>query len=852
MRSVRNKILIVLGAVLVVYMGLEWTVERAIIMPSFESIQREIEVKEMDRCKSLLDNELNSIGRTARDWSAWDDTYAFAANGNLEYIKSNLSQSTFESNKLNVIYMVDPNGKVVWGGVFDPVSKQFTDLPELSQKAIYERPGLYRHRSMESRKSGIFVAGRCPILLCSSPIITSERKGPIRGSVIMGRFLDKRYIDELGSAFKLDFTVSSPSEVTSAVAATPQGYLIYGNDKKSVDVVSVEPDILGSSKIAIKVRVQTQIAAKGRDTAMFMYVSTAIAIAITMCLMYWLLRRTFVTRLAKLDKCIAAVTASGDLSIRADVGGRDELGRMGSSLNGMLERLGDTEKALVKSDERFRSAFFGAPFPIMIYTDDGTVLQINRKWAQVTGYMPEETPTLDAWAMKAYGSSESPKGSVEKLRRLKDGLSVIRTKGGKTVMWQFTSASLGTTTDGKRLIISMAIDITDRDAAQRQLSESESRFRCMSENIPAVIYTGKIDREGTILYISPQVKTYFGFAAEELLRTPMARKSLIHPDDYEGVLKDYYKACSERRTFSCDYKALSRDGNIIWVHEEAQVIETAEGPVAQGVIFDVSRSKVLELKVSEANARLTEADRQRTEFMMNVSHELRTPLTVFKNVISNAVAGIYGPLPAALRDAFGMCEESISHLSHTVSDLLNMSVTGEDDIKLNFSRLDLNAVCQQVVQSAMAAAGVKGVAIKCHTACQPVYVSGDKDRLGEAMSNLVANAIKFSPEATGRVDVHVKPRHDMVIIEVRDNGKGIEPGDMEKLFRRPDQPEKQAGSVEYENGLAISKEIVRLHKGKIWVESAHGLGATFSFSLPLADFMAVGEQQEEARQEQTA
>jgi|GEM_PF-6082274 len=847
MKSVRYKIMAVLALAVGLYVALESTFQRAVIRPSFEALQNEVAEKEMQQCRSILENELTGIARTTLDWSAWDDTYAFVADRNAEYVTSNLNRSAFESNKLHVIYVVDTDGRIVWGKALDPGSRRFFELPELSQQALYRMPELYRHESTESRRSGIFVAERCPILLCSSPIMTSEHRGPVRGAVVMGRFLEKQYIKDLGKLLGVDFDVTAgkAEKIEGMVMTREQG-------GRAVQIVSTMPDIFGSSCITIQARVETPIAGKAREAGMFMSISTIIAGGMTLCLTYWLLRRTVLARLGKLDECIAAVTKTGDVSHRTDVRGDDELGRLGESLNRMLERMGETEKALSVSDERFRSAFFEAPFPAMIHSEDGKVLQMNRKWTDVTGYTLKDIPTVETWVQKAHGKGKA--GDQPGSAMLIDGVCSVRTRTGKLLIWEFHSGTLGTSSEGTCLTMWTALDITGQEAAERRLHDSESKYRCLSENIPAITYTGKVDRNATVTYISPQARKYFGYSAEEFIKTPNIRKTVIHPEDYERVVREYYKACIERGAFSCDYRALGRDGGIIWVREEAQVIDTADGPVAQGVIFDISQSKALEMKVREANAKLMETDKLKTEFLVNVSHELRTPMTICRNVISNAIANVYGPLPAALKDNIGICEESIGRLSRIVSDFLDMSKIEGKKVKLELVRIDVNTICQQVVKSAMAAASARGVALRCYPTPQPVSVNADRERLTRALTNLVSNGVKFAPETTGRVEVHVKPRRDVVVVEVRDNGRGIEAGDMDKLFKRFVQLEQPVGPGAHGTGLglAISKELVELHGGKIWAESKPGHGAVFSFSLPLADFLpgtGVAEQDVQTQQE---
>jgi PAS domain S-box-containing protein len=834
MTSVRRKIVFVLALILGLYAIGQCVFQMLVVMPSFRALQHDDGTTDGQRCKSLIESEIVAISRTAFDWSAWDDTYKFISDRNKEYAESNLTYDTFKSNKLNVFYIVDCNGAIVWGHAYDLATEAELTIPELSESAMHSSPRLCRPPSLEAQLSGIYRSSRGPILICSSPIITSKHEGPVLGVVIMGRFLDKEHVAELASAFKMDLAVSQIDPAEGA-RVDLEGFQVEDGGPQTLRVNGAMADVFGRPAIRLALTVPTPITARGRSTALSSMVSSIVTSGLVLWLMYWLLKRIVLARLAKIDGCIANVSGTQDLSLRVDVGGSDELSRVATNLNGMLGRLGQAEEALGHSEERFRTAFLSAPFPIMIHASDGAIVQINERWLQLTGFSRDDIPTLDAWAQKACDGQgclcDSAKGDVA----FKDGLFSVRTRNGNCLTWEFTSATCGLNPEGKRLTMSIAIDVTQREVARRLLSDSESRYRSLSENIPAVICTTKIDRCATVLYISPQVTRYFGYSAREFLRTPDVWKNIIYCEDYQRVMDEYYTCCTQRIPFTSDYRALGRDGNLIWMHQEASVVDTADGPVAQGVIFDIDHVKSLELQVRQANSKLLETDRLKTEFMINVSHELRTPLTIFRNVMSNAIANVYGPLSPALRTNIGICEESVGRLARIVSDFLDMSRIEANKLQLILRRVDMNDICQMVAKSMAPMAAARGTTIEVQPAAQPVLLTADRDRLVQVLTNLLGNAVKFVPENAGRIEVSVTPGEGKVIVAVRDNGKGIQPGDMERLFKRFVQLEQHAGPGSHGTGLglAISKELIALHGGEIWVESTPGTGSTFSFSLPL-------------------
>lgn len=153
------------------------------------------------------------------------------------------------------------------------------------------------------------------------------------------------------------------------------------------------------------------------------------------------------------------------------------LGYIGSCIDVSDRRL--AEEALRHSEERFRQAMINAPFPMIIHAEDGEILQVNTAWTRLSGYTLAEIPTITAWAHKAYGERATLQKHVKHLydldRRVDEGEFTITTKDGCQRVWDFSSAPLGRLPDGRRALISMAMDVSDRVAAEaeiRHLNES--------------------------------------------------------------------------------------------------------------------------------------------------------------------------------------------------------------------------------------------------------------------------------------------------------------------------------------------------------------------------------------------
>jgi PAS domain S-box-containing protein len=163
------------------------------------------------------------------------------------------------------------------------------------------------------------------------------------------------------------------------------------------------------------------------------------------------------------------------------------------------------EQALRESEARLRRTVEHAPFPVMVHAEDGEIVHISKAWLDLTGYAREEIATIAAWTERAYGEREDMmRAKIDRLylidEALDEGEYVIRTADGRARVWAFSSAPLGSDSRGRRLVVSMAADVTDRKAAERALSESEVRMRALLDASQDEILL--LSADGTVLAIN--------------------------------------------------------------------------------------------------------------------------------------------------------------------------------------------------------------------------------------------------------------------------------------------------------------------------------------------------------------
>jgi len=253
------------------------------------------------------------------------------------------------------------------------------------------------------------------------------------------------------------------------------------------------------------------------------------------------------------------------------------------------------------------------------------------------------------------------------------------------------------------------------------------------------------------------------------------------------------------------------------------VIESEDGKTVGfvSVISDVTKQKELEA--------LKEA------FLANVSHELRTPLTIVRGALELLVYPGSSPLAPSQEKNIAIAIKNIDRLSRLVNDLLDLSKLEAKKFNIKPALFRVDDLVQALVHEFGVWSKTKEITIQMDLE-KPLEIEGDQDRISQVLTNLLGNAMKFTPTG-GTVTVVGKRIADSQKIQlgVRDTGPGIAKKDFQKLFEKFSRIESQAmqGVSGTGLGLTIAKEIVKLHGGRIWVESEEGKGSYFVFELPI-------------------
>jgi len=249
------------------------------------------------------------------------------------------------------------------------------------------------------------------------------------------------------------------------------------------------------------------------------------------------------------------------------------------------------------------------------------------------------------------------------------------------------------------------------------------------------------------------------------------------------------------------------------------------------------KSRELEAATAElraANARLQELDRMKDDFISTVSHELRTPLTSIR-AMSETLQAKPGMDEARRRQFISIIVKESERLTRLINQMLDLARLESGGADWHSAEVDLGELIEDAVSTTAALLRENAITLTVDLPPHPPMLRSDRDRLLQVLLNLISNAAKFCPRDGGRITIGLHVRPDVVQVDVSDNGVGIDAADQALIFEKFRQVgDTLTGKPQGTGlGLPISRQIVEHLGGKLWVVSAPGRGATFSFTLPL-------------------
>jgi two-component system CheB/CheR fusion protein len=509
------------------------------------------------------------------------------------------------------------------------------------------------------------------------------------------------------------------------------------------------------------------------------------------------------------------------------------------------------QASLRESEQRLRAVFDNAALGIAEVDGQDRFIAANQRLCELLGYSyqellgksvheltaPEDRPRSDALNTELHAGDRD---------RLDYDKRYLRRSGSR--VWVHVTVSSIRDAAGRHLrSIGTVEDFSQRKAAEEALRESERKYRIVADH--TYHWEFWLSPDGRFLYNSPSCREVTGYEAEAFIADPHLLDRIIHPDDQPTYHQHRGGATEGCATSEAEFRIVRRDGAVRWIGHACQPVYDTDGKYLgiRGSNRDITEKKRVEQELAEAKlsaerakaaaerakAAAEQANKAKDHFLAILSHELRTPLTPVLAAVS--MLGENGQFDEDTRDCLEVIRRNVKLEARLIDDLLDVSRITRGKVELKRRPVDVRSILKRAVEVCRPDLEAQGLRFSLDLGKRPHLIYADPGRMQQVFWNLLKNAIKFSPPG-GRIGIRERRDADHVLVAVSDNGIGIEPPVLSRIFDPFDQGDpattRRFGGLGL--GLAIGKALVELHGGTITASSpGRDQGATFTVRLPI-------------------
>jgi PAS domain S-box-containing protein len=450
--------------------------------------------------------------------------------------------------------------------------------------------------------------------------------------------------------------------------------------------------------------------------------------------------------------------------------------------------------------------------------------QIKNALKKFIGHSKEKDNTLARLkeALKEYGC---PPEEVDRLvNKISDEISRPAQAQPKIKPAEFEELK-GENKGLKAEVDSLKLELTRHEAAIQQLKKENTRIISEKQRIDNIVHNMAegmvvVDAEGKIILVNSAGEALLGITKDDIGRP------------IKEVVKDEHLLTLTKRISTEKDEVVEKDIEVVSADESTmKILRTSSA-----VVEDHNGNTVGMVTMLNDITKQKEIEGLKSQFLANVSHELRTPLVAIEKSVSLILSKSTGEISPTQNEFLSIAERNLKRLTLLINDLLDLSKLEARKNAIVPESTDLDKLIIDSEESLNNWAASKSIKLSKSVSADLPLVEVDPNKIIQVLNNLIGNAIKFTPEnGSITVEASCDKQEGLVRVSVVDTGVGIPADDLGKIFDKFYQSrEKNKSEIKGTGiGLAIVKEIVELHRGKVWVESEKGKGSRFIFTLPI-------------------
>ena len=843
--TLRRRILLIIGGTFVALIVGLYEVSSSILLKDFSRLENRDVVHKVKRLQSAVANELASLGDEVAEAAVWDDTYQFIQDHNRNYIRSNLGDTSLASQHLNFVVFLNRDGQVVQSKGFDLHAQRAAPVPESFLGMLKGKSPLLEHPNVGSVKAGILLLPEGITLVVSRPIVTSQRTGPIRGTVIFGRFLDAAVVKQLADVTHLTPRLCRvddprlPADFREARAQIPDDKAVYMRALESglIGGYAVWNDLFGKPALLLRVETPRDILAQGQATIQYLVTSLLV---IGLCFavgMAVLMERMVLARLGRLIVDVNRIGASSDVTARVAIGGHDELAGLANALNKMLDTLQHSQGRLQESQRQLFTLM--ANLPGMVYRrrndENWTIEFASEGCVELTGYHPQDLVNNNSISYKGLIHPDDRERVYDEVRKAVEAgqpfqlqYRITPARGEIKRVWeQGRGIASG---DGKVEILEGFIS----DVTQQKLAADRLRLQSLSleSAANAIVVT---DRDGVIEWINPAFTKLTGYTFAEAYGE---RLSMLRSDRHDRAFyEELWRTILSGEVWHGELINRRKDGTLYTERMTIAPVTNDHGEVAHFIAIkeDITEQKLLQEQFLQA---------QKVEAVGRlaggVAHDFNNILTTISGYTELMLRKLAASDPLyRLADQVRKSAERAGGLTRQLLAFSRKQSLQPRVLDLSNVVTDIEKMLRRLIGEDIELHTIRGAAVG--------NVRADPAQVEQVIMNLAVNARDAMPKG-GKLTIEVTPTTlseeyarlqggvrpgEYVLLVVTDTGTGMTEDVKAHIFEPffTTKPQGKGTGL----GLATCYGIVKQSGGLIHVYSELGRGTTFKIYLPRVD-----------------
>ncbi|MDR2124287.1 MAG: response regulator [Desulfovibrio sp.] len=786
----------------------------------------------VETVRGNIQDTVHRLALTCDDLGAWDAPLRFIAGEHPDFIAENWPKgSPAHGHNADVMLIKDAAGRTVYADYYDAgtggnaepdkdLDHALGPAAEACLAAYNDDPEAAEERPLRERvRAGVLFTDNSVYAVAVAPVRVPG-EGPANGTAVLGVSLDSSRLAAITHLSSAEFFM------TKLPAGAPQGdgeiTFRAAGDRFIADIPG--EDIFGN-RLSLRMSEERDIYREGRAVLNNALAALILAVLLFSGGVFMIADRLIVRPMERMNADILALAPGENMNPARYAGDCREFASICSSINAMVRQIYLSDTALVMMN----GVMNGLDDYIYVYdSDTGEILFANDKMKEVFALVEAGGGTVDPQSLYAHFAGSNASCPV---RRQTDasGAAAWETVHSVTGRSYRYMAGVVKWTGKREACFQHVADITDLkrgEAAEEQLV----LMSAIVENSPQFI--SLIDSTGAFLFINRGGAASLGYKADDLDRGNFTR--LLDKESAVQFVESIIPRIFAEVSAEFELTVTGRNGDTRILSFSAFSLESGSGVVAL-IAKDMTESRLMEIELTAAKEQAERSSRAKGDFLSRMSHEIRTPM--------NAIIGMTG-IARGSRDAgkkeycLEKISEASSHLLGVINDILDISKIEAGKFELSFTDFVFKKMLERVKTVVAYKLEEKHQEFIVTVAPDvPCSLVSDEQRLAQVITNLLGNAVKFTPE-NGRVTLAISLLDESdevctLLTEVSDTGIGISPEQQRRLFQSFEQADsgtaRRFGGTGL--GLAISKSIVQMMNGDIWVESEEGKGAKFAFTF---------------------